>query len=249
MKRRLAILPAVSMQKQLCGERVWMNHKMIVKTGVDIGMTVVLLFLMAYEMIGQALHEWLGIGMFLLFVIHHILNRRWFEVLLKGKYTPFRIWQTVLVVSVLLSMIGSMVSGAIISRSVLSFLPIHGGSSFGRTLHMLSAYWGFVLMSLHLGLHWNMMLGVARKAGKATSTIRICILRIVASVAAVYGMYAFVKRDIGNYMLLKVHFVFFDYDEPLFLFLLDYMAVMGLFIFIGHYLAGFLKQHGRKKKA
>ena len=82
-----------------------MNPKMIAKIGVDIGMTIVLLFLMTYEMIGQAFHEWLGIGMFLLFIIHHVLNRRWFGVLLKGKYTPFRIWQTVLVVSVLLSMI------------------------------------------------------------------------------------------------------------------------------------------------
>ena len=226
-----------------------MNPKMIVKTGVDIGMTVVLMFLMTYEMIGQALHEWLGIGMFLLFVIHHVLNRGWFGVLLKGKYTPFRIWQTVLVVSVLLSMLGSMVSGIIISRSVLSFLPIHGGSSFGRKLHMLSAYWGFVLMSLHLGLHWNMMPGAAGKAVKGTSAIRIHILRIAAAVVAVYGMYAFVKRDIGNYMLLKVHFVYFDYNEPLFFFLLDYVAVMGLFIFIGHYLAAFLRQHGRKIKA
>lgn len=121
-----------------------MNPKMIVKTGVDIGMTAALMFLMTYEMIGQSLHEWLGIGMFLLFVIHHVLNRRWFGVLLKGKYTPFRIWQTMLVVSVLLSMIGSMVSGTIISRSVLSFLPIHGGSSFGRKHHMLSAYWGCI---------------------------------------------------------------------------------------------------------
>lgn len=225
-----------------------MNPKMIVKTGVDIGMTVVLLFLMTYEMIGQALHEWLGIGMFLLFIIHHVLNRRWFGVLLKGKYTTFRIWQTVLVMSVLLSMLGFMVSGVIISRSVLSFLPIRGGSFFGRNLHMLSAYWGFVLMSLHLGLHWNIMLGAAGKAVIGTSEGRIRILRISAAVVAVYGMYAFVKRDIGNYMLLRVHFVFFDYDEPLFFFLLDYMAVMGLFIFIGHYLTGFLRQHGKKKK-
>ena len=224
-----------------------MNPKMIVKTGVDIGMTVALMFLMTYEMIGQALHEWLGIGMFLLFIIHHVLNRRWFGVLLKGKYTPFRIWQTVLVVSVLLSMIGSMVSGVIISRSVLSFLPIHGGSSFGRNLHMLSAYWGVVLMSLHLGLHWNMMLGAVGKAVKGTSDVRIRILRIVAAVVAVYGIYAFVKRDIGNYMLLKVHFVFFDYDEPLFFFMLDYMAVMGLFIFMGHYLAVFLRQNVKEK--
>ena len=226
-----------------------MNPKMIVKTGVDIGMTVALMFLMTYEMIGQSLHEWLGIGMFLLFVIHHVLNRRWFGALPKGKYTSFRIWQTVLVVSVLLSMIGSMVSGVILSRSVLSFLPIHGGSSFGRNLHMLSAYWGFVLMSLHLGLHWNMMPGAAGKAVKSTSRTRIRLLRIAAAAAAVYGMYAFVKRDIVNYMLLKIHFVFFDYDEPIFFFLLDYIAVMGMFIFIGHYLTVFLRWFGRKKKA
>ena len=226
-----------------------MNPKMIAKIGVDIGMTVALLFLMTYEMIGQSLHEWLGIGMFLLFVIHHVLNRRWFGVLLKGKYTPFRIWQTVLVVSVFFSMLGSMVSGVIISRSVLSFLPIHGGSSFGRNLHMLSAYWGFVLMSLHLGLHWNMMLGAMGKAIKGTSTARIWILRIIAIAVAFYGVYAFVKRDIWDYMLLMVHFVFFDYDEPLFFFLLDYIAVMSLFIFVGHYLAVFLRRYGRKKKA
>ena len=226
-----------------------MNPKMIAKTGVDIGMTVALLFLMTYEMIGQSLHEWLGIGMFLLFVIHHVLNRRWFGVLLKGKYTPFRIWQTVLVVSVFFSMLGSMVSGVIISRSVLSFLPIHGGSSFGRNLHMLSAYWGFVLMSLHLGLHWNMMLGAVEKAVKGTSAPRIWILRIIAIAVAFYGVYAFVKRDIWDYMLLRVHFVFFDYDEPLFFFLLDYIAVMSLFIFVGHYLAVFLRRYGRKKKA
>ena len=226
-----------------------MNPKMIAKIGVDIGMTVALLFLMTYEMIGQSLHEWLGIGMFLLFVIHHILNRRWFGVLLKGKYTPFRIWQTVLVVSVFFSMLGSMVSGVIISRSVLSFLPIHGGSSFGRNLHMLSAYWGFVLMSLHLGLHWNVMLGAMGKAIKGTSTARIWILRIIAIAVAFYGVYAFVKRDIWDYMLLRVHFVFFDYDEPLFFFLLDYIAVMSLFIFVGHYLAVFLRRYGRKKKA
>ena len=226
-----------------------MNPKMIVKTSVDIGMTVALLFLMTYEMIGQALHEWLGIGMFLLFIIHHVLNRRWFGVLLKGKYTPFRIWQTVLVLLVLLSMVGSMVSGVIISRSVLSFLPIHGRSSFGRKLHMLSAYWGFVLMSLHLGLHWNMMLGAVEKAIKRTSATRIWILRIIAIAVAFYGVYAFVKRDIWDYMLLRVHFVFFDYDEPLFFFLLDYIAVMGMFIFVGHYMAVFLRWYGRKKKA
>lgn len=62
---------------------------------------------------------------------------------------------------VLFTMIGSMVSGIILSRHVLSFLPISGGRAFARKLHMLSAYWGFALMSLHLGLHWSMIMGMA----------------------------------------------------------------------------------------
>ena len=83
-----------------------MKPKMIAKICVDIGMTIALLLLMTYELIGQAAHEWLGIGMFVLFLTHHILNRKWTGNLLKGSYTPLRIWQTLLVVFVLLCMIG-----------------------------------------------------------------------------------------------------------------------------------------------
>ena len=225
-----------------------MKPKMIAKICVDIGMTIALLLLMTYELIGQAAHEWLGIGMFVLFLTHHILNRKWTGNLLKGSYTPLRIWQTLLVVLVLLCMIGSMVSGIILSRHALSLLPISGGRSFARSLHMVSAYWGFVWMSLHLGLHWSMMMAMARKAFPKESAVRTWALRIVAIVIAVYGIYAFVKRDIAGYMFLRIQFVFFDFGEPLIFFLLDYLAVMGLFVFIGHYFAEFLKRCSRKRK-
>ena len=65
---------------------------MAVKICIDIGMIAGLLFLMAYELIGQAAHEWLGIGMFVLFIAHHILNRRWWGRLAKGRYTLFWLW-------------------------------------------------------------------------------------------------------------------------------------------------------------
>lgn len=225
-----------------------MKPKMILKICVDVAMTIALLFLMTYELVGQATHEWLGIGMFLLFMAHHILNRKWSGNLLKGHYTSLRIWQTLLVVLVLLCIAGSMVSGVILSRHVLSFLPISGGRSFARNLHMVSAYWGFVWMSLHLGLHWSMMMAMARKAFPKASSVRIWVLRIIAVVIAVYGAYAFVKRDIAGYMFLRIQFVFFDYEEPLIFFLMDYMAVMGLFVFVGHYFAELLKRCSRKRK-
>ncbi len=222
-----------------------MKPKMILKLAVDIGMTAALLLLMAYELVGQAAHEWIGIGMFVLFVIHHILNGSWIRNLLRRRYNPVSIMQTGLVLLILCAMAGLMVSGIILSRHALSFLPIKGGRSFARNLHMLSAYWGFVLMSVHLGFHWSMMMGMAKKFFPKPSAVRKWVLRILALVIAGYGVYAFIRRDIGIYMLLRSHFVFFDYEEPLVFFYLDYIAVMGLFIWIGNYVCVGLRMIGK----
>lgn len=221
-----------------------MRPKAKVKIAVDISMTIALLLLMAYEMVGQAAHEWIGIGMLLLFILHHILNGKWSKNLLKGKYTSVRLMQTLLVICVLLSMLGSTISGVILSRHALSFLPIHSGRAFARTLHMISSYWGFVFMSLHLGFHWSMMMGMAGKLVKKPSGVRKWVLRVIAVLIAGYGMYAFIKRDVGSYMLLRNQFVFFDFEESLVLFLLDYMAIAALFVCAGHY----MRQLARRKK-
>lgn len=214
---------------------------------VDLAMTIVLLLLMAFELIGRNAHEWLGVGMFVLFVIHHILNRKWTGHLLKGRYTPVRILQTVLVILILVSMLASMISGIVMSRYVFDFLDISGGRSQARIAHMLAAYWGFALMSLHLGIHWNMMMGMATKAAGKASKVRTWILRIIGLVIACYGIYAFGKRGIGTYMTLQSTFVFFNFDEPLALFYVDYLAVMGLFVWIGHYLAKILRSLAGRK--
>ena len=122
----------------------------------------------------------------------------------------------------------------------LVFLPISGGSSWARILHMISAYWGFVFLSLHLGLHWNIMIGMTKRVLKP-SLIRTWIVRAAGLAVAGYGIYAFIRREIGSYMFLRVHFVFFDFEEPLLFFLIDYIAAMGLFVFIGHYLSEILR--------
>lgn len=64
---------------------------------LDFMMTIGLLLLMAFELVGKELHEWVGAGIFLLFILHHVLNARWLKSLLKGHYTPYRILQAMLV--------------------------------------------------------------------------------------------------------------------------------------------------------
>ena len=217
---------------------------MKVKISIDAAMTLALLLLMAYGLVGEAAHEWIGMGMFALSVVHHVLNRRWIQAVPRGRYTPLRIVQTALAGLIFLCMVGSMISGIVLSRHVFAFLPRHGGYELAGKLHILCAYWGFVLMSLHLGMHWNMVLTMMRKHLTPFKPHTWC-LRLLAYLWAAYGAVAFVRRDVWRYLLLKSHFVFFDYTEPLVRFLLDYLAVMSLFVLAGYWLARALRPKGQ----
>ncbi len=212
-----------------------------IKIAVDAAMSVSMLFLMAYGLVGEAAHEWIGMGMFVLFVVHHVLNRRWIRAVPHGHYTPTRITQTALVGLIFLCMTCSMVSGIVLSRHVFVFLPKHGGYELATKLHILCAFWGFVLMSLHLGMHWNMLLTMARKHLRPNK-IRTGVLKIAGYLFAAYGVIAFVRRDVGLYLLLKSHFVFFDYSESEIWFLMDYLSVMALFVLLSYVISMLMKR-------
>ena len=216
------------------------------KITVDIGMTVSLLFLMPYSMIGETAHEWIGILMFALFVIHHVLNRRWLMAVGRGKYTCFRMVQTFLVVAMLILMMGSMVSGIILSNHLFKAVKLKGFSMEARRVHMFCAYWGFLIMSVHLGMHWNMVIAMMGRLFQKPSTVRKWLVRTAGFGVAGYGAYAFYKRQIGDYLLMKMHFVFYDYTEKTIFFMADYLAIMIFMAMAGYYMGKWLK--GKNKR-
>lgn len=225
-----------------------MKPKAIAKLAVDVVMTLALLFLMGYHFWGEILHEWVGAGMFLLFIVHHILNGYWHKSLFKGKYSALRILILCIDCLVLIAMFAQMYSGIVMSRYVFHFLPFSGGMALARRLHILGAYWGFLFMSLHLGLHWNMILEMFRKSAgiKSKAKSRSIIAFVVGLVIAVYGLWAFIGRDFPTYLFLKSEFVFLDYSEAKILFYIDYLALMGLCIFIAHYSTKLIRKLKKK---
>ena len=102
------------------------------KTGIDLLMTVLLLLLMAYQITGQELHEWFGAGELLLFLLHNILNMKWYGNLFKGKYRLPRIIQTIVNFGVLITMLCLGFSGIVLSRHVFAALSIHGPNGNGK---------------------------------------------------------------------------------------------------------------------
>jgi hypothetical protein len=217
-----------------------MTGKAKFKIIVDILMTVSLLLLMAYSLIGTDWHEYIGIAMFVLFVLHHSLNLSWSRNIFLGRYSFFRIVQTMLVVLILICMIGSMASGIVLSRHVFTALPIHAGKSLSRTVHMLAGNWGFILMSIHLGLHWNTIKVMAEKFIPIKNQVKT-VIGYLPVLISVYGVFAFFKRGIPGYLTLKTHFAFFNFDEPLIFFFVDYIAVMILFVWAGYLLGKVVK--------
>ncbi|MDE5620276.1 MAG: hypothetical protein K2I80_07120, partial [Ruminococcus sp.] len=64
-----------------------MSKKFIFKVVLDILMLMAMPVLMAYMLAGEVIHEWLGTGIFVLFILHHILNFQWIKNIFRGKYT------------------------------------------------------------------------------------------------------------------------------------------------------------------
>lgn len=211
--------------------------KLKIKMGIDLLMTVLLLCLMAYQVTGQKLHEWFGTGMLVLFLLHNILNIRWYGSLFKGKYTLLRTMQTIINISVLISMLCLGFSGIVLSRHIFAGLPIQGPMAIARIMHLAASYWGFVLMSIHLGFHWSMILGMLRRlwSRKKTPAAFVWLLRFIAIFIAGYGSYCFHKQNIVSYMFLKQEFVFFDFQQSAVSVFAEYITMMGLWGFISFY--------------
>ena len=89
-----------------------------------------------------------------------------------------------------------------------------------------------------------MILGMSRKAIglKGKSKSRSVILFLMGLMIAGYGMWVFISRDFSTYLFLKSEFVFLDYSESKVLFYVDYLALMGLCIFIAHYGTKFIRE-------
>ena len=220
------------------------------KICVDIMMTAALYACMAYMLIGEEAHEWIGSGLALLFVLHNALNRKWYAALLTGRYTPLRAFQTAVNLLCLASMAAAAVSGAAMSRYIYDIPFLSGGASLARTVHMLAAYWGYCFISLHLGLHWSMMLGMMKNAAAPQRAPRWItpLLRTAGAAAALLGAHALMRHSLLDYMFLRNQFVFFDTERPLCLFFLDYAAIMALWAWLAHYARlALIKVPARKK--
>lgn len=211
---------------------------------IDIIMFVLFIILMGYHITGNKLHEILGIITFILFIIHHVLNRKWYKALPKGKYNGQRIVSTIVDFLLLIDMLCIMISALMISTTVFSFLNIKT-NMIARSMHLSSTAWGLILIGIHLGLHLRICFDKIRKKIKTSSfeyTFYLIILLLL-----IYGIYAFIKNAPWQELFLLTHFKFFDYEQLPIFFYLEYLGITFLTIMITYSIMKVTKKRSEKK--
>ncbi len=216
------------------------NRMRIVKKAVDAGMTVLLLCLMAYQVTGEVLHEWCGIGMTALLIVHHILSRGWTASLFKGKYNAYRIVSTAVNALLFVSIVLTAVCGMSMSSHAAPFLYGMLPVSVARRFHLSMSFWSFVLMGLHLGLHVPAM-----TAGwKMNGTVKT-VLGAAFSFYAGFGLMLLVKNGIPDYLCFRTPFAFFDYEKTALTVFAENFVMLLAFVFLGACCASLTKGGGK----
>lgn len=128
-------------------------------------------------------------------------------------------------------MLGLASSGLILSNYLWPHRYLSSWYALAQQGHLLCVFWGFVWISLHLGLCWDRMASIVRR----WCTSQRKMFSALGWLVAFYGGYVFSKRGSADYLLGKNHFLILAAGERLLVFWLDYLAVMGLFVFCGHY--------------
>ena len=218
-----------------------MKKSTIAKRIIDVALTVTLLLLMAFQVTEQLAHEWLGITMFALTIVHQILNRKFYVSIFKGKYSPLRILQLTVNILLLLSYVCTALSGMMMSRFATPFMNGILPASIVRQGHLAMSHWSFALMGLHLGLHFGI---ITSKLKNRTAKI---ILGIVMTGISVYGFYLFFKSDMLNYMLFKNPFAFLDYSKAWWLVILENLVMLLAWGFAAYMLSLFLRSIKKKE--
>jgi cytochrome b561 len=141
------------------------------KIVLDLMMAVTFVLLMEPRALnGLPFHEIAGLVIGLAILIHIGLNYRWVFNTTKKIFDPELPKKTkfsyLLNILLLISMVAVILSGIFISRIVFPNLAFQGGHWI-RGLHSFSADTTLAFVGIHIGVHWQWVMGICKRAFKS----------------------------------------------------------------------------------
>ncbi|RYE88656.1 MAG: DUF4405 domain-containing protein [Hyphomicrobiales bacterium] len=213
-----------------------MNRLFLSRLWLD-GLTAGLLLLgFAYWWLGNVVHEVAGTAMFLLLIAHNVFNRRWWGGIPKTRREPRSLFNVGVTFALLGAMLALLVTSVLISNALSPFLPPWGGFTV-RQIHTLAAYWVLIIVAVHLGLRWPMLMGVARNLFgiRTPSVLRTLALRFVALGIALHGVWSCTILGLGGKLSMQMTLDWWNFEESVAGFFAHCAAIAGLVMVVTYY--------------
>ena len=182
--------------------------KKVFKMIIDILMIIFMLLEYSKVYTGQLLHEVIGIILLVLFVIHNFLNINFYKNIFKGKYNFLRTFTTIINFSFLICMLFTIILGIPISNEVFKGLNLKSNITT-RKLHTILGYWSLVILSIHLGLHYNLIFAKLNNKISKNKILKL-VLYIVEFLIVIFGIKFMVDVKLLKHLTGQLLFGTFD---------------------------------------
>lgn len=223
-----------------------MNPVFLWRLALDASVAGLLLFALAYFWQGNVAHEWAGAGIFLLLVVHNLFHRRWFAGLAKRQGARSGVFNISLTLVLLAGMLALLGTSLVISETLFAGLRLDDDFS-ARQVHAGIAYWLLIIVAVHLGLRWRLLMGVARQLlGIAQpSAVRTLVLRLIAVGIAVQGVVSMQVLNLRSRLLFQMSLDWWNFERSVAGFFGHCLAIAGLCICLTYYAQQWLQRRQR----
>lgn len=181
-----------------------MKKKTIFKMIIDVLMLILMILEFSKLYVGQLLHEVFGITLFILFIIHNVLNINFYKNIFKGKYTLVRTISTIVNILFLICMLLTIILGIPISHELFKGLNLNGNITT-RKLHTILGYWNLVLLGIHLGFHFKIIFAKLRNKIKDKKAIK-SIVYLLELVIVIFGIKLIIETNLVAYLIGQASF-------------------------------------------
>lgn len=196
------------------------NRKKLIRFTLSCLMLITILIAMANKWTGNIIHEILGITILLMILYHNLINKKWYETITKGSYNFFRTINLFFNFLLLISTIVLLISSIMISDTLFAFLNIKS-TMFLEQIHTTSAYWMFICIAIHLGIHFQRFISLLSKFHFSIFFKSILGLGLI-----VYGTFAFVQRDVYTKLFMIHAFDYWDKRQSMIIWFIDYLSIL-----------------------
>lgn len=212
---------------------------LVQRLSLDLVMTALILLEFAYRLTGSTVHELIGVSLLTLLVIHGVWNWRWLAALCKGRYAARRVASTT-INALLLTAALLMVASGVLNSELLFSLTQVDLDLLPRELHTAAAYGFLILIGVHLGMHWKMIMSETGKLAGGSAVflpprLRWASLQVAAIAIAAYGVVASFERSVFLRLTAYYSFGNWEFDESIVGLFAQYVAIVGLYAVLTHY--------------